>query len=524
MQEISKESPGTSRAYRLSRGTEPGGLDGVVTRIKTYVKEKFRNKMSKYINNIYMNPKGRKSKINATKNMHSHGRLNTQYKGKSNPESSRHADISIIPSKNQLQLSRLAIVKYSKEVQSKIHQCRRYIYPDIKDDKILAPKKISWTQQRISSQGKIRRKVNNNKNTRKMNDRRTVKKNKKLYLKAMKWNMGKYEYGLSLKINKLNTARSTRNSQNKVKTHRYVIKENNKNKEETKNKIGNFNPVIEDTSVKPLRNTKMPGEGTALTPDRDNIVPEAQPNTREENNNSDDNNNTDVQSKLNSNSSSNNCHGKTKSATGTNESDSSGKNQAAMNEKSDAKQKELNDAVNSILEPNFSEDEEDRQMKTIPWEPNLLSNGNWRPTVTPREGTPIHPLDPRGRNPKPIPIYQRKDARLKMPERLYTPRVIPLERIGSTASRDPRLQAEKPIGTPSMERMSRQDQLKLRELSRTTPQYDQQHDVMSKIMKGMQTLHGEKKSLKTHRRKGSGPSPGQSQPRRLVQTLSVQPK
>ena len=160
-------------------------------------------------------------------------------------------------------------------------------------------------------------------------------------------------------------------------------------------------------------------------------------------------------------------------------------------------QAQLDAAVNSIMEPEFSPDEgEVNQVTTrkfIEWAPNLMSNGNWRPTVTPREGTQIHPLDPRGRNPKPIPIYLRLDERHRMPERIRTPRVIPLERLSHAEWKpvDPREVAQPPINAPNMERMTRQAQLEVRKMSKTTPKILGKDELLGNIMADMRALHNE---------------------------------
>ena len=83
----------------------------------------------------------------------------------------------------------------------------------------------------------------------------------------------------------------------------------------------------------------------------------------------------------------------------------------------------------------------------------------------PRKGTVPHPLDPRIKTRAAVTV--RKDVRLVSPLRRF-PVPIPLDRI-RVPSRDPRLDARRPVGTPSMERMFRRQQLEVRARENTVP-------------------------------------------------------
>ena len=78
-----------------------------------------------------------------------------------------------------------------------------------------------------------------------------------------------------------------------------------------------------------------------------------------------------------------------------------------------------------------------------------------------------------------------------MPEIIQTPRNIPLIRIQTKAAHgiDPRKQASIPIHTPTMERMTRQEQIAVRKMDRL--QYKDSDGVMGQIMTDMMDLHGE---------------------------------
>ena len=87
------------------------------------------------------------------------------------------------------------------------------------------------------------------------------------------------------------------------------------------------------------------------------------------------------------------------------------------------------------------------------------------------------------------PIHAQKDPRLiAKPLRMMIPRTIPLVRsINKHTSTDPREQASKPTHTPSMERVTRSEQLVIRSLNNSAPKTDQ---VLPGLMAEMSKLHG----------------------------------
>ena len=179
---------------------------------------------------------------------------------------------------------------------------------------------------------------------------------------------------------------------------------------------------------------------------------------------------------------------------------------------------ELGKDNNSLVDMDFSTDDDaldkfseegnpdplEIPVTCIDWYTPLLATEVQKLPVVP--GTKIHPLDPRGQ--KQQPLHVRLDPRHnnKKAMRLYIPRQIPGERVSnfmkSKAEEDPRDLASAPVHTPSMERISRTQQLlEVRSLNKSAPKAG---NVLNDLLADMGKFHGEEKQTEDN---GSATTP-----------------